>query len=658
MGQTFVYNTGNSKSAVDELHLQFGMFFDGTLNNMKYTELREKYLTKGNDIKPDDDEKTIATKEKIRDQALKNQDKAYNAIGRTKVSAANKEYLKYLKASHRDFLDKQGTDNSFSNDYTNVARKYKCCKESYAIYTEGIGTGLGVNDEIKDPTDDIVADNSHGFAFGAGKTGVRGKVRKGCMTLANKIGEIKKKLPPKTKLTDIKIDVFGFSRGATAARNFVYEVAVKEPETPKSKTKSEVTGYRDSHSFGNDAPVPIYESKTVYTDNDREDVDSTILVAGKMPIRGLLGYYLLKNDILSLEELEGMWLTIRFLGIYDTVSSYEETYDDGLILGKNFAKSASEKLTGINLFKDDVEQLHLDSLKVNKAVHFTAKNEHRKNFALTRLKIGIEKTFPGVHCDIGGAYLNETEVKTEIETDNHLSSDGALERYRQHLIDEYWYKEDQLEILSDYMTSGMDNGWTPPITRALTSYKRLQGTRYLKKEYSYIPLQFMEEFFRMELKDDASEIMPISCADQYQIGDHNPVLKEAYKILKGYVFEGKPEWEFVPDHILNPVNKSQNSPLDSITVPPIVKQDNTYVKKPESPILIKKEGLPKQKVEIDSEGNKVIVLEEVVVTSPTEQSTLRRLRNEYLHWSASRKWAGMEPNNGGSPTSSGKRDFY
>lgn len=52
MGQTFVYNTGNSKASVDELHLQFGMFFDGTLNNMKYTELREKYLTKGNDIKP------------------------------------------------------------------------------------------------------------------------------------------------------------------------------------------------------------------------------------------------------------------------------------------------------------------------------------------------------------------------------------------------------------------------------------------------------------------------------------------------------------------------------------------------------------------------------------------------------------------------------
>jgi len=67
MGQTFVYNTGNSKPAVDELHFQFGVFFDGTLNNMKYTELRKEYLNKkrsDDEIGPDDDNETIAKKEK------------------------------------------------------------------------------------------------------------------------------------------------------------------------------------------------------------------------------------------------------------------------------------------------------------------------------------------------------------------------------------------------------------------------------------------------------------------------------------------------------------------------------------------------------------------------------------------------------------------
>jgi hypothetical protein len=43
MGKTFVYNTGNNTPPIDELHLEIGVFFDGTLNNLKNTELRQKY---------------------------------------------------------------------------------------------------------------------------------------------------------------------------------------------------------------------------------------------------------------------------------------------------------------------------------------------------------------------------------------------------------------------------------------------------------------------------------------------------------------------------------------------------------------------------------------------------------------------------------------
>ncbi len=57
-----------------------------------------------------------------------------------------------------------GVDNSFSNDYTNVARMYQCCEQnSYGIYVEGIGT-LNNNRDVDD-----------GFQYGSGKTGVRGK---------------------------------------------------------------------------------------------------------------------------------------------------------------------------------------------------------------------------------------------------------------------------------------------------------------------------------------------------------------------------------------------------------------------------------------------------------------------------------------------------
>ena len=47
-------------------------------------------------------------------------------------------------------------------------------------------------------------------------------------------------------------------------------------------------------------------------------------------------------------------------------------------------------------------------------VHFTAMDEHRYNFALTKLPGATEKQFPGVHCDIGGAYLTEKETVDEM----------------------------------------------------------------------------------------------------------------------------------------------------------------------------------------------------------------------------------------------------
>ncbi|MBC8643190.1 hypothetical protein H9W95_00910 [Flavobacterium lindanitolerans] len=88
-----------------------------------------------------------------------------------------------------------------------------------------------------------------------------------------------------------------------------------------------------------------------------------------------------------------------------------------------------------------------------------------------------------MHCDIGGAYENETEYKDEIETSNHKPL-WQLEKYRQELIAGGWYHDDQIEINNkfwNFLTSGI-------------VYRKLSGTRYVRKEYSYLPLHFMEEF--------------------------------------------------------------------------------------------------------------------------------------------------------------------
>src|SRR5690606_33520369 len=98
-----------------------------------------------------------------------------------------------------------------------VARLWDFYDKNFGIYIEGIGT------------EDLQKDDTNGYAFGAGKTGVRGKVRKAC----EKIGERIKELVTKKKVHTLTFDVFGFSRGATASRNFVYEVNKGECKSQK-----------------------------------------------------------------------------------------------------------------------------------------------------------------------------------------------------------------------------------------------------------------------------------------------------------------------------------------------------------------------------------------------------------------------------------------
>ena len=65
MAQTFVYNSGTyQETNSGTIHLEFGLFFDGTLNSVKNTELRLTVLNQ-NDLKilPSDDEKEVKRKE-------------------------------------------------------------------------------------------------------------------------------------------------------------------------------------------------------------------------------------------------------------------------------------------------------------------------------------------------------------------------------------------------------------------------------------------------------------------------------------------------------------------------------------------------------------------------------------------------------------------
>lgn len=383
---SFVYDTPEKtkKSTTSESKsITIGVFFDGTCNN------------------------------------------SYNVAARI---ADNKAY--------HDYDGNVKKETSYDNAPSNVERLWNYYTEEinlrYRIYIEGAGTSSS-QDENGNTTygsDDTV----DGTGFGMGKNGIRGKVLKACQKSAD---IIKKQ---NNKISQITFDVFGFSRGAAEARNFVYELM-----RPDGIETLRHISYID---------IQNYETQGV-------------------PKYGLLGYFMKQNGV-EISDIAKISIQIRFVGIFDTVSSYAPDY----------TLSSSK-------FSNDVTELHLNSVNTfaKKLIHLTAADEHRKNFALTHIaaeafpdlntedtRKRIEISLPGVHSDVGGCYVNNATEEVQIQDYDSYSeaTKTNLETLKQQLINQGWFKEYQLKI----------NNWN-----------ELLGTRSgLSNKYSFIPLHFMNKF--------------------------------------------------------------------------------------------------------------------------------------------------------------------
>lgn len=613
MNSTFVYNDGEAINLSDELHLSFGLFFDGTLNNKENTRIREA---------------------------------VQGGIAKA-----------WEKDAYKMYGGKPSSSSSYQNDYSNVARMQMTCVKSYAIYVEGIGTV------------DRLEDVSPGAGMGSGDTGIRGKVRKGCMQLIETIFERIGKGKKIKQLKSLRLDVFGFSRGAAAARNFVYEVnGSRRTEDDKVKTHrvrdgNEFYEIKRTPSYANDFQQVEYRPKykTIYLDRDEKEVDPEFLEKGSLPRFGYFGYLLLKNEIVSKEELKSLRIDIRFIGLYDTVSSYEDVGDSTWkFLRKGFAHLFK------NQFQDDVEQLQLNNLgSFHKAVHFTAMDEHRENFDLTRLipmSCAVEKKFPGVHSDVGGSYMTGEEVVDEVENANY--SLNWLSARRMKLIEEYWYKEDQLKITRRNLNKA---------TRGLL-YAKLTGKRFLHKEYSYIPLHLMMKMFTDLIGKDKKSIIAQQIEDKYPLKtktfvkpaienqQSQPINKERPSWKKDIpVYDGSGSFYALPKKI-QPLLIAEMSD-DEILIQAKKYLDNyvlgdgkvwTFMSDEEVQKRNERRALKELKAEVLKKQEEVfgekaddksdaILLDGVTVKAYDSQYLLRKLRNRYLHWSADRDWVGMSP---------------
>ena len=336
-----------------------------------------------------------------------------------------------------------GDDDSYTNDYSNVAKGYDAvdpnADRQVKVYIEGIGTVDGKRDNLSWAGG---IPNNIGSPMGEGDRGIEAKVTRGCIKAAQ---ELFNKFET-TEISVLKINVFGFSRGAAAARHFVhichkpalvmivdrYNMRVLPPkdyEHPENETKTETAFLLDKHEKD-------------FTDR-----------------YGYFGACLLKSGV-KVKKIR-----FNFAGLYDTVASY------GLNHRGNW------------FVKNDSEQLHLDAVKnCRVVVQFATQEEFRENFSLTNVKKsgirGIDLILPGVHSDIGGGYKNNVRENVLI----YKGTKENCEKYKKILVEEGWYKDskEELEIEERH-------------TRDYSTYK-LIGKRVLSNHYSRIPLLRMIEY--------------------------------------------------------------------------------------------------------------------------------------------------------------------
>ncbi|EJM90969.1 MULTISPECIES: type VI secretion system tip protein TssI/VgrG [unclassified Pseudomonas] len=140
-----------------------------------------------------------------------------------KLEEAAEEVQKYCAAYGYDG-NGSSPDNSYGNDVSNIVRLYKlyedrvdetllpeATKTSIAVYVEGIGTTSGGED------------SRYSQATGRGETGVAARVEQSPALIMEQLRRLDEKNPG-MKIDRIEFDIFGFSRGAAAARHFANEV--------------------------------------------------------------------------------------------------------------------------------------------------------------------------------------------------------------------------------------------------------------------------------------------------------------------------------------------------------------------------------------------------------------------------------------------------
>jgi len=229
-----------------------------------------------------------------------------------------------------------------------------------------------------------------------------------------------------------EIDVFGFSRGAAMARDFVNTFFKKK--ITKNKNYGDVSfnfiGIYDTvGSFGVPGNDQDFKPKREYQKYFSEDYrpDGMDLSDENFGIRDPDSS---KKARIALEEVK-----IGFFGKKELEKKMEAYSKNGWEVSFETADIDENEESYViygsrpQTYFFEPYNFNLSVASANKIVHMTAHNEVRKNFPLTDVRdsSGEEWTLMGVHSDVGGGYATKT-VEEFVYDDVYYNEKRAKEK--------------------------------------------------------------------------------------------------------------------------------------------------------------------------------------------------------------------------------------
>lgn len=416
----------------EKVKLRIGVFFDGTGNN-RFNSDQVYYNTKYSKLPLEEDK--VAKIEKLKSFVIESGSSYWNSYSN-------------IALLHDLYEEKRARDRDENAKFQNLQLRF---------YIQGIGT-------LRDESDDML-----GSGAGEGDRGVISRVEQACQEIANGIETALKNIQDKKtkkpmEIVSIQFDVFGFSRGAAAARHFCNEVlksgSNKEPGSGGNSPILDIK--RPIIKKTNEPKDSRAEVNQYKADATKKVKDNTQVVPqfNAPPTKdvftgGNLGEFLHKKGI----KYPKYNVSIEFLGIFDTVISQ-------MLERKGIIDTTRNPITGIKatilnpvlgILTNAVALIKkvnpdLSNPNIKRVLHLKAQTEWRDNFPITPVGKfnGIcsrEISVLGAHSDIGGAYW---QTKEELHTlhffdlgkDATTAEKQKLEQQKQLLRN--WYISEKL----------------------------------------------------------------------------------------------------------------------------------------------------------------------------------------------------------------------